>query len=76
MSTTANRLSAISNHLTNSYPSGLIAGDVVIITGAAQGIGKACAVLFAKEGAKVVVSDIDDGKSTILAPSGWRCATL
>ncbi|KAL9715639.1 hypothetical protein Ac2012v2_000082 [Leucoagaricus gongylophorus] len=28
--------------------------------GAGQGIGKSCAVLFAKEGAKVVVSDIDE----------------
>lgn len=32
---------------------------VYIITGAAAGIGKSCAEEFAKEGAKVVVSDID-----------------
>jgi glucose 1-dehydrogenase len=32
---------------------------VFIITGAADGIGKACAREFAKEGAKVVVSDIN-----------------
>lgn len=32
---------------------------VVIITGAASGIGEATALLFAKEGAKVVVSDIN-----------------
>ena len=30
---------------------------------AAQGIGKACAILFAKEGAKVVVADLDEGTS-------------
>ncbi len=34
---------------------------VAIITGAASGIGRASALMFAKEGAKVVVSDIDDG---------------
>jgi 3-oxoacyl-[acyl-carrier protein] reductase len=32
---------------------------VTIITGAARGIGKAIAIEFAKEGAKVVVSDVD-----------------
>lgn len=33
---------------------------VVLITGASQGIGKACAELFAKEGAFVFLSDIND----------------
>jgi NAD(P)-dependent dehydrogenase (short-subunit alcohol dehydrogenase family) len=33
---------------------------VVIVTGAGSGIGRACAVLFAKKGAKVVISDVDE----------------
>ncbi|SFB28281.1 NAD(P)-dependent dehydrogenase, short-chain alcohol dehydrogenase family [Lentibacillus halodurans] len=33
---------------------------VAVVTGAASGMGKAIAILYAKEGAKVVVSDLND----------------
>ncbi len=36
-----------------------LAGKVVIITGAASGIGRACAERFAEEGGHVVVTDVD-----------------
>jgi 3-oxoacyl-[acyl-carrier protein] reductase len=39
----------------------LLEGKVAIITGAARGIGRACAELFGAHGARVVLSDIDGG---------------
>jgi NAD(P)-dependent dehydrogenase (short-subunit alcohol dehydrogenase family) len=44
---------------------GLLEDKVALITGAATGIGRAAALLFAREGARVIVSDIDRrGEST------------
>ena len=42
-------------------------GKVSIITGAANGIGQACARLFAQQGAKVVLADIQDAPGQALA---------
>ena len=39
---------------------GKLDGKVALITGAAMGIGKAAAVALAREGAAVMVTDIDD----------------
>ena len=38
---------------------GLLDGKAAIITGSARGIGRATAEMFAAEGAKVLVNDID-----------------
>ena len=40
-------------------------GKVAIVTGSARGLGRAYALRLAKEGAKVVVADILDGKETV-----------
>ncbi|EIE76695.1 hypothetical protein G6F46_001676 [Rhizopus delemar] len=63
----ADRLNNIKGHLSASYPQGLLAGEVAIITGSGQGIGKSCAEIFAREGALVVVTDIDAAKSDQVA---------
>ena len=54
------RVAQIAGHL--NYPKGMLAGQVAIITGSGQGIGAEAARLFANEGAKVIVSDIDGGE--------------
>lgn len=54
---TSKRVEQIAGHL--NYPKGMLAGQVAIITGSGQGIGAETARLFANEGAKVVVADVD-----------------
>ncbi|OJK05233.1 hypothetical protein ASPACDRAFT_110593 [Aspergillus aculeatus ATCC 16872] len=60
-----NRLTQLSTQLT--YPQGLLANQTALITGAAQGIGAETARLFAREGARVVIADVDGEKSHALA---------
>ena len=52
--------------------SGIVAGRVVIVTGAGRGIGREHALAYAREGAKVVVNDIGaglDGSTTGESPA-------
>ena len=49
---------------------GALEGRVAVITGAGRGIGREHALLFAKEGAKVVVNDLGGGNAGEGADSG------
>src|SRR5919206_2399147 len=48
---------------------GLMEGKAGLVTGAASGIGRACALRFGREGAAVIVADIDraGGEETVRA---------
>lgn len=54
-------------------------GEVAVIAGAARGMGKSIAELFAKESAKVVVADIleDEAKEAVeaIAKNGYEAFT-
>jgi NAD(P)-dependent dehydrogenase (short-subunit alcohol dehydrogenase family) len=41
-------------------PMGALEGKVAVVTGAAKGIGRASSLIFAREGASVVVADVDE----------------
>jgi NAD(P)-dependent dehydrogenase (short-subunit alcohol dehydrogenase family) len=47
--------------------SGELEGTVAVVTGGAQGIGACIATRFAREGAKVLIGDIQDGKAANVA---------
>ncbi len=53
--------------ISSYFFSKLLKNQVAVITGGSQGIGKSIALRFAKEGAKVVIADINvkDGKKTV-----------
>jgi 3(or 17)beta-hydroxysteroid dehydrogenase len=57
-----------------------VAGKVALVTGAGVGLGRAAALLLAAEGAKVVVTDIDEDAARqtaeLIAQSGGESLSL
>lgn len=47
---------------TPERPGGRLTGRLTLVTAAAQGIGKAIALAFAREGARVLATDVNEGK--------------
>ena len=41
---------------------GRVAGKVAVVTGAARGIGRGCAEMLAREGARVAIGDVLEGE--------------
>jgi len=46
---------------------GLVEGKAALVTGGASGIGRACALVLAREGARVMVSDLDAAEGEMTA---------
>ena len=70
----AARIARVAGHMMRPAPSagsssGMLEGQVAVITGSGQGIGAAAALLFAQHGAAITVCDIDATKAQNTASS-------
>jgi NAD(P)-dependent dehydrogenase (short-subunit alcohol dehydrogenase family) len=55
---------------TSHAPIGMLEGKVAVITGAGQGIGRACARVFVREGARVLAVDFNGSQHDVAAELG------
>ena len=55
-------------------PVGMLQGKVAVITGAGAGIGKACAQVFVREGAKVLAVDFSGNETAVAEALGPAAA--
>ena len=55
----------------------LLSGKVILVTGGADGIGRECALTYAREGARVIVADINvERAAETAADAGPECLAL
>lgn len=76
----AGRLDQIQHHLAPATDPCRIDGQVVLITGGAQGIGRAAAEILASKGARIAICDLDKDKSDTavreLTSAGYEAASF